>query len=63
MPELEVNFDVYCASCGAGLCGNTTVSQGRYRAKLEIEPCDECITKANQDGFQDGKAEGQQEDE
>lgn len=63
MPTMEVDFDVYCALCGAGLCGNTTVTQGKYRAKLEIDPCEVCLTKANQEGFQDGKYEANQEDQ
>lgn len=63
MPEMEVDFDVYCAQCGVGLWDNTTVKPGKHRVCLRIDPCEVCITAANQEGFKDGKYEAQQEDE
>lgn len=47
MPELTVEFEVYC-SCGNGLCGNATVRTSRNRGvqQLVIEPCEKCLEVA-----------------
>lgn len=60
MPELSVDFDVYC-SCGAPLCDQTDVSQDRYGAKLTVEPCQKCLDEARDNGFNDGWKEGTKE--
>lgn len=51
---VEVEFEVYCKKCGAGLCNNTEVESGRY-AKVYIIPCEECLDKAKNDGFEGGE--------
>jgi tRNA(Phe) wybutosine-synthesizing methylase Tyw3 len=39
--ELDVNIDVYCGTCGVGLCGNTTVDNRRM--SFTIEACPNCM--------------------
>ncbi len=60
MPELSVDFEVFCAGCGAGLCGNCTVgrTRGRQIPCVTIEPCERCIDKANNKGFEEGHDKG-----
>lgn len=63
MPEVEVEvtttvtaeFEVFCAKCGAGLCGNCTsgYTRGRGHPYIQIEPCERCLT----DAYENGKSE------
>jgi hypothetical protein len=41
--EEDVNIDVYCGTCGAGLCGNTTVDNRRMF--FTIEACPDCMAE------------------
>lgn len=43
MPILEVEFEVYCDRCGAGLCAKTRVSQRKKVHELYVEPCEGCL--------------------
>ena len=44
--EVETEFEVFCAECGAGICGSTTVrkSRGREMPQLEVF-CPDCKAK------------------
>lgn len=55
MPELAVDFEVYCA-CGEGLCGLTSTSPGQYgRGQfVTVEPCPKCMEKADDAGYDKG---------
>ena len=39
--EVDVNIDVYCGTCGAGLCGKTTVDNRRM--SFTVEACPDCM--------------------
>ena len=52
MPELS--FEVYCAKCGAGLCGVTTVSG----FDVSVEPCANCLEIERETGYDDGYNNG-----
>ena len=43
--EVEIDFEVFCRTCGAGLCGNTTTRYSRSRGEPQIvvDVCDVCI--------------------
>lgn len=57
MPEIAVEFEVYC-QCGNGLCGSTRVHQGRGSgASIEVEACDRCIEAAKEEGRSEGYEE------
>jgi peptidoglycan hydrolase CwlO-like protein len=43
MPYVE--FEVWCATCGAGLCNKTTTRQGG----IEVEACKSCLENARQE--------------
>jgi len=42
---VEIDFQVYCAKCGAGLCRYTTVSGD----DVDVEPCPECMKEKDDD--------------
>jgi len=57
MPILEVEFDVYC-SCGNLLSKQTEVDQPRDKTgfpQIIVEPCERCLDKANEDGYNAGR--------
>lgn len=52
MPEFTIDFSVYCATCGEGLCGNTNVNQKHNRNEITIDACPKCM-KEKDDLIQD----------
>lgn len=63
MPEFTIEFEVYCASCGNGLCNVSESTRTRTRGEpcVRVEPCPKCIEEARKDGFHDGHTEGYSE--
>jgi hypothetical protein len=49
-PKIEI--EVWC-SCGNGLCSQTKVSG----TSLTVDPCEECLEEAHDEGKADGIAE------
>jgi reverse gyrase len=44
--KIDVHFDVYCARCGKGLCGNCNTNiESKSGLKMTIEPCQRCLDK------------------
>ena len=60
MPEIDVNIELYC-SCGNGLCNQATATHTRNRNEpmFEIEPCQICLDKAEDAGYEKGYAEAE----
>lgn len=50
--EVELSISVYCARCGAGLCGNVNVR--RDGTTIDMDPCEDCLD----DMYETGKREG-----
>lgn len=48
MPNIDI--EVYC-SCGNGLCNQ---SQSKGYGQLIIEPCEDCLKKKYNEGYEDG---------
>jgi len=65
MPALQLEFEVFCANCGAGLCNNCTEGTTRTRRMefIEIEPCEKCLSKAKDDGYDKGYEKGHEDAE
>lgn len=53
----EISIEVYC-SCGNGLCNQTTCK--KYGV-ITIEPCEDCLQKAKEEGYNAGAHDGQNE--
>jgi len=60
MPEVTVEIEVYCGTCGAGLCNQSTVgqTQGRGQQFIKVEVCEHCMDHARDEGFDQGHAKG-----
>jgi len=58
MPDIEVNIEIYCTGCGAGICSNATATQVRRQPCFQVEPCEKCMGKAEAAGREEGYKEG-----
>lgn len=47
MPAFDVEFEVYCNTCGDGLCGDSQVANTRNRNALSVRvnACPSCMEK------------------
>lgn len=54
MPHLDatIEFEVFCDSCGKGLCAGTTtgLTSRRLRLYASVDPCETCLEKACREG-------------
>ena len=51
MPEMIVNFEVYCGRHHIGMCSDTTVKG----LKIFIDtPCEKCLDEAREEGYDEG---------
>ncbi|HBV95821.1 MAG: hypothetical protein JL50_11040 [Peptococcaceae bacterium BICA1-7] len=41
--DVEVEFEIYCSKCGAGLCSNGSTKSIRNTNRLDMEPCEKCL--------------------
>ena len=59
MPEISVDIIVVC-SCGNNLSSQVTVSSN-YKENLIfiVEPCEKCLEKARDEGYEESLAEGE----
>ena len=61
MPDIEVCVEIYC-SCGAGICNNASVSSKHSnRPAFTVEPCEKCLSNADDEGYKRGRSEGFEE--
>lgn len=61
MPEIEVNIELYCAGCGAGICANGTATKKRHQPCFDVEPCQKCLDAADTEGYNRGYDAGKGE--
>jgi hypothetical protein len=45
--DYDVNIDVYCGTCGNGLCCNTTVDDRRM--SFTVEACPDCMYRKDEE--------------
>lgn len=55
MPEITI--EIFCDTCGAGLCGETTA----HKNSFHVNPCKRCLETAREEGFEDGFKKGRKE--
>ncbi len=50
MPSFDVEFEVFCGTCGAGLCNQSDTRKSRTRGEnqVTVEACQACIEAATQ---------------
>ena len=53
--NVELEVEVFCAGCGAGLCKQSKAGNTNYRKQtfIEVEPCEKCLEKARDEGRQE----------
>lgn len=58
--EVEVEFEVFCGKCGAGLCSNSTGGNTHRRnfPFVTVIPCENCEQVQYDKGFDIGYAQG-----
>lgn len=63
MPAFELEFEVFCGTCGAGLCNQSDTRSSRQRRmpQVTVEPCTVCLEKQYQSGYDKGYDEGYEE--
>ena len=56
---VDVDFEVFCGTCGAGLCNvsNTRESRNRKYPQVTVEACAKCMENAKDDGRREAEAE------
>lgn len=60
MPEIEIDIELYCERCGAGLCNQAASARTRTRnyPSFRIEPCQRCLETARDEGYDKGYDKG-----
>ena len=64
MPQVVAEFEIWCQSCGKGLCMNVSEDPSRRSStgnSLSIEPCERCLKTAEEEGFEEGLKAAQEE--
>jgi NMD protein affecting ribosome stability and mRNA decay len=62
----SIDFEVFCGTCGAGLCdqSDTRHSRSRVHAQVTVKVCEDCLETARQEIREDleNQIEGLQEE-
>lgn len=58
MPSIEVDIELYCATCGEGICGLGTATTRRGQPCFQVEACQTCVSRADDAGYDRGYAQG-----
>lgn len=64
MPYVEFEIEVYCATCGDGLCHQSTFTKTRNRGEpsIRVEACQKCMEQARERGRDEGYNERREEE-
>ena len=63
MPTLELEFEVFCSVCGAGLCNNSSEGRNSHSQYISLEPCENCLEQAREEGRDEGYNQGKEDSE
>lgn len=60
---VDVDIEVFCGRCGAGLCRQSTAGKtsGRGQPYITVNPCKACLAEAETDAHNEGYDEGYKE--
>lgn len=49
--EVSVDFEVFCGTCGSGLCGQSSTRRSRNRGgfQVEVKACDTCMERVREE--------------
>jgi hypothetical protein len=53
----DIEFEVFCGTCGAGLCGQSDTRSSRSRGQLQVtvEACKDCIDRGKEEAVQEAE--------
>ena len=56
MPEILVDVEVFCGTCGAGLCSMSRGGNTRRRGQpyIVVDNCQTCMQEARDDAYAEG---------
>ena len=60
MTSIDIDIQIYCGGCGAGLCHQTHDSSSRHRGRepsFTVEPCEACVNAARNEGYDERASE------
>lgn len=59
----DVDFEVFCGTCGSGLCNvsDTRASRGRRMPQVTVEACAKCMENAKDEGRREAEDEYEQQ--
>jgi superfamily II helicase len=57
--QVNLDFEVYCGTCGAGLCNQSSTRSSRNRgyAQVEVNVCQNCLEEAREEIRRDLEAQ------
>ena len=57
MPDckIDVEVEVWCGTCGAGLCRQSDLKNKNGTVSVTVDVCEKCKTAAYDDGYSDGE--------
>lgn len=49
--RVDIDFEVYCGTCGTGLCGesDTRMSRNRNYVQVTVNACPNCMSKKDEE--------------
>lgn len=58
MPSFTLDFEVFCGTCGAGLCNESDTRKSRHRGEnqVTVNSCDKCVSDGYDRGYEKGAA-------
>jgi len=63
VPTLELEFEVFCGGCGTGLCNNATEGSNNHSQYISVDPCENCLATAREEGKTEGYEECEKEND
>lgn len=62
MPNFLIEFEVFCGTCGAGLCNQSNTDIRNGNLQLSIEACEKCKEHSYNEGYDKGYDDAQREE-
>jgi hypothetical protein len=57
-----INIDIYCGTCGAGLCRTSSADTNRSGGhRITVNACETCVQSARDEGYGEGWDDGQED--
>jgi len=63
MPDVTVEIEIYCGTCGEGLCRQSTGGNTNRRGApyISVAACEKCMAAAEERGYNNGYEDAQKE--